>query len=175
MARDRRYAMKQTKAFLIAMIAMIAFACGGSGATQATPTPEATPTPPPASETAGVGWQFDWTDMKMTLLEAKVSSGGLFTPDPGNQYVSVLIEVEAKQDGTSYNTFYFKLSNMSGYACTSGLWADEKPPLGSSNELKAGRKATGWVSFQCPTADKEFYLTLNDFTHDAEWEFALPQ
>jgi hypothetical protein len=28
---------------------------------------------------------------------------------------------------------------------------------------------------QCPTADKEFYLTLSDFTHTAEWEFALAQ
>jgi len=39
----------------------------------------------------------------------------------------------------------------------------------------AGRKATGWVSFQCPTADKDFYVTLSDLTHNAEWEFALPQ
>jgi len=167
--------MKQTKTFLVLLIAMLAIGCGGSGAAQSTATPEATPTLPPASETAGVGWQFDWEDMKMTLLEAKVSSAGLFTPDPGNQYISVLIEVEAKQDGVSYNTFYFKLANVAGFACTSGLWADEKPPLGSSNELKAGRKATGWVSFQCPTADQEFYLTLSDFTHNAEWEFALAQ
>jgi hypothetical protein len=167
--------MKRTTIPLALLIATLIIGCGGSGAAQTTPTPEVSPSVAPSSETAGIGWFHDWADMKMTLLEAKVSSSDLFTPDPGNQYVSVLIEVESKQDGTSYNTFYFQLANVAGYACTSGLWANAKPDLGSSNNLSAGRKATGWVSFQCPTTDSEFYLTLNDFTHDAEWKFSLTQ
>jgi hypothetical protein len=68
--------MKKQIGFLAAVFFLVGFilaGCGGSTGTavntpQATQKPTSTPTP--TQEIAGVGYYIEWTDVKVSLLEA---------------------------------------------------------------------------------------------------------
>jgi hypothetical protein len=165
------------KALSLFAVALLLAACGGSVGTadntpQATQKPAATPTP--TQEIAGVGYFIEWTDMRVTLLEAIVYTdhSEYFGPDEGFKYVSVLVEYEALVDDVSYNPFYWKVVDSESYGYDYYFMGKE-PQLDSSNDLKAGRKAKGWLTFQVPEAETTFYLVLSDFTHDGEWTFTV--
>ena len=170
--------MKKQIGFLVAVFFLVGFVlagCGGSAGTavntpQTTQEPTATPTP----ETAGIGYFIEWTDMRVSLLEAVVYTdyNEYFGPDEGFKYVSVLVEYEALVDDVSYNPLYWKLVDSQSYGYDYYFMGKE-PALDSSNGLKAGRKAKGWLTFQVPVGETAFYLVLSDFTHDGEWQFAV--
>lgn len=168
--------MKRQIGLLLAVFLIVGFliaGCGGSAGV-ATNTPETTQqaTPTPTPEIAGVGYYIEWTDMKVSLLEANVYTdyNEYFGPDEGFKFVSVLVEYEALVDGVSYNPLYWKLVDSESYGYDYYFMGKE-PALDSSNDLKAGRKAKGWLTFQVPEAETTFYLVLNDFGHDGEWQF----
>ena len=157
-------------------VAVLFAACSNGGASIVTPTQEASeePTSAPTQSAATVGDQLVWDDMKMTFEDAEGWPGlsDYFAPDPGNKYVTVLIVVEALVDGISYNTLYFTLTTDEGYSYTPSIWSRD-PDLGSSNELRAGRKAKGWVTFEVPKGESTFFLQLDDYSHIAEWKFTV--
>ncbi len=165
------------KALSLFAVALLLAACGGSAGTavntpQATQKPTATPTP--TQEIAGVGYYIEWTDVKVSLLEASVYTdyNEYFGPDEGFKFVSVLVEYEALVDGVSYNPLYWKLVDSESYGYDY-YFIGKEPALDSSNALMAGRKAKGWLTFQVPEAETTFYLVLSDFTHDGEWTFTV--
>ena len=164
------------KALSLFAVALLLAACGNGSASIATPNPEATeqPTAAPTQPAATVGDQLIWDDMKMTFEEVENWAGisEYFAPDEGNRYITVLITVEALVDGISYNTLYFTLSTPEGYTYSPSIWSRD-PDLGSSNELSAGRKAKGWVTFEIPKSETSFFLVLDDYTHSAEWTFTI--
>jgi hypothetical protein len=172
--------MKKQIGFLVAVFFLVGFilvGCGGSvrdvvNSPQTTQQPTATPTP--AKEIAGVGYYIEWTDVKVSLLEASVYTdyNEYFGPDEGFKFVSVLVEYEALVDGVSYNPLYWKLVDSESYGYDYYFMGKE-PILDSSNALKAGRKAKGWLTFQVPEAETTFYLVLSDFDHDGEWQFTV--
>ena len=157
-------------------VALLLAACNSGGASIATSTPETSeqPTVAPTPAVAALGDQLIWDDMKMTFEDAETWAGisDYFAPDPGNKYVTVLITVEALVSGTSYNTLYFSLATDEGYTYTPSIWSRD-PDLGSSNELSAGRKAKGWVTFEVPKGDSTFFLRLDDYSHTGEWNFTV--
>lgn len=112
--------------------------------------------------------------MTVSLLQAEVYTdyNEYFGPDAGTKYVSVLVEFAALKDDVSYNPLYWKVvdSQSYGYDYT---FIGKEPMLDSSNNLKAGRKAKGWLTFQVPATETTFYLALSDFTHDGEWQFTV--
>ena len=172
--------MKKQIGFLVAVFFLVGFilaGCGGSTGTavntpQATQKPTATPTP--TQEIAGVGYFIEWTDMRVSLLEAIVYTdyNEYFGPDEGFKFVSVLVEYEALADDVSHNPFYWKLVDSESYGYDYYFMGKE-PALDSSDDLKAGRKAKGWLTFQVPEAETTFYLVLSDFTHEGEWQFTV--
>jgi hypothetical protein len=171
--------MKKQIGFLVAVFFLVGFilaGCGGSTGTavnipQATQKPTATPAP--TQEIAGVGYYIEWTDMKVSLLEAIVYTdhSEYSGPDKGFKYVSVLVEYEALVDDVSYNPFYWRVVDSQSYGYDY-YWMGKEPALGY-NDLKAGRKAKGWLTFQVPEAETTFYLVLSDFGHDGEWQFTV--
>jgi hypothetical protein len=169
--------MKKQLGFLVAAFLIIGFfvaGCGGSSNTGNIETAEPTATPTPTQQVAGVGYWLQWDDMKVTLLEAKVYTdyNEYFGPDAGYKFVSVLVEFEALQDDVSYNPLYWKVVDSQSYGYDYYFMGKE-PMLDSSNSLKAGRKAKGWLTFQVPATETTFYLALSDFTHDGEWQFTV--
>lgn len=170
--------MKKQIGFLVAvffLVGLVLAGCGGSTGT-AVNTPQTTqePTPTPTQEIAKVGYFIEWTDMRVTLLEAVVYTdyNEYFGPDEGFKYVSVLVEYEALVDDVSYNPLYWKVVDSQSYGYDYYFMGRE-PALDSSNGLKAGRKAKGWLTFQVPVGETAFYLVLSDFTHDGEWQFTV--
>ena len=170
--------MKKQIGFLVAvffLVGLVLAGCGGSTGT-AVNTPQTTqePTPTPTQEIAKVGYFIEWTDMRVTLLEAVVYTdyNEYFGPDEGFKYVSVLVEYEALVDDVSYNPLYWKVVDSQSYGYDYYFMGKE-PALDSSNGLKAGRKAKGWLTFQVPVGETAFYLVLSDFTHDGEWQFTV--
>lgn len=168
--------MKKQIGLLAVVFLIVGFfiaGCGGSTA-RVTDTPEATvkPTPEPTQEVAGVGYYIEWSDMRVTLLEAGVyrAENEYFAPDPGNKLVSVLVEYEALADGVSYNPFYWSLQDSQGFSYNYDIFGKD-PALDSSNDLRAGRKVKGWVTFEVPAGETQFYLVMDDYTHSGEWQF----
>jgi hypothetical protein len=163
------------KALSVFAVALLLVGCGGSTGT-AVDTPQATqkPTATPTQEIAGVGYFIEWTDVKISLLDANVYTdyNEYFGPDAGFKFVSVLVEYEALVDGVSYNPLYWKLVDSESYGYEYYFMGQE-PALDSSNALMAGRKAKGWLTFQVPEAETTFYLVLSDFIRDGEWQFTV--
>jgi len=168
--------MKKQIGFLVAVFFLVGFIVAGCRGSAPTAVPQATqePTPTPAQEIAGIGYFIEWTDVKISLLEASVYTdyNEYFGPDEGFKFVSVLVEYEALVDGASYNPLYWKLVDSESYGYDYYFMGKE-PILDSSNALKAGRKAKGWLTFQVPEAETTFYLALSDFDHDGEWQFTV--
>jgi hypothetical protein len=172
--------MKKQIGFLVAVFLVVGFIVTGCGASSGAviETPQATQDPTPAAtppqEVAGVGYFIEWTDVKVSLLEANVYTdyNEYFGPDEGFKFVSVLVEFEALADDVSYNPLYWKLVDSQSYGYDYYFMGKE-PMLDSSNALKSGRKAKGWLTFQVPKTETSFYLVLSDYTHDGEWQFTV--
>lgn len=170
--------MKKQIGLLAVVFLVVGFfiaGCGGSTA-KVTDTPEATvqptPTPEPTQEIAGVGYYIEWTDVRVSLVEAGVYSNynEYFAPDAGNKFVAVLVEYEALADNVSYNPFFWTLRDSQGFSYNYYIFGKE-PALDSSNELRAGRKVKGWLTFQVPVGETQFYLSMDDYSHTGEWQF----
>lgn len=170
--------MKKQIGLLAVVFLVVGFfiaGCGGSTA-KVTDTPEATvestPTPEPTQEIAGVGYYIEWTDVRVSLVEAGVYSNynEYFAPDAGNKFVAVLVEYEALADNVSYNPFFWTLRDSQGFSYNYYIFGKE-PALDSSNELRAGRKVKGWLTFQVPVGETQFYLAMDDYSHTGEWQF----
>jgi hypothetical protein len=162
-------------AVVFLVVGLFIAGCGGSTG-KATDAPEATvkptPTAEPTQEIAGVGYYIEWTDVRVSLVEAGVYSdyNEYFAPDAGNKFVSVLVEYEALANGVSYNPFFWTLRDSQGFSYNYYIFGKE-PALDSSNELQAGRKVKGWLTFQVPVGETQFYLAMDDYTHSGEWQF----
>jgi len=105
--------MKKQIGFLVAvffLVGLVLAGCGGSTGT-AVNSPQTTqePTPTPTQEIAKVGYFIEWTDMRVSLLEAIVYTdyNEYFGPDEGFKFVSVLVEYEALAADVSHNPFYW--------------------------------------------------------------------
>lgn len=66
--------------------------------------------------------------------------------------------------GASYNPFYFKVQDDGGFEYTYNPFG-KGPQLAASNDLKPGKIARGWMTFEVPKAAKTLTLiNTPDFT-----------
>lgn len=96
----------------------------------------------------------------MTVEKAeKGYTSDLIKPAAGNINVSFLIAFEGiNPSGASYNPFYFKAKDDSGFEYTYSPFGKE-PSLSSSNDLQPGKIARGWMTFEIPKSAKTMTLT----------------
>lgn len=90
----------------------------------------------------------------MTVVQAETWSpapDGLWQPDPGNVFVTVLVRIEALGD-VSYNPFYFDLRDGDGFEYTHTIGRD---PSLSSGDLAAGDIVQGWLTFELPAGSED--------------------
>lgn len=121
------------------------------------------PTTPSASATAsyGVGDRVKLGDEEYISLE-KAETG--FTsdfakPGAGNVNVSFLVAFEGiNPSGASYNPFFFKVKDASGFEYNYSAFGKE-PQLSASNDLQPGKVSRGWMTFEVPKASKTLTLS----------------
>ena len=136
---------------------------GGSGAPSAVPAPpsEAAGQPssaPPASEPAseppapkspkvGDAFPFEGRNGKgtITIESAKWKKNGLIEPESGN-YLVLDVVVKGVEGTVSYNPLYFSVQDEEAREYNIAFGADAEPSL-KSGELKSGKKARGYISF----------------------------
>jgi hypothetical protein len=161
--------------FTLAAVAVLVAACGGSSGRVDDSTNTPTPTPVPTQDVAVVTDTLVWDDMEVTLVAAEPvrSSSDYSTPEAGMRFVAFLVEYLAKEDEVSYNPLYWGLVGADGYSYDREIFGSKEPELDSGNNLKAGRKATGWLTFEVPKDVNVFYLQLSDWSHDGEWKVEL--
>lgn len=134
-------------------------------ATQLTPLPTAVGSQQPGStppSTFGTDYSVgdrvqvgDEQFITLAEFEADWKSDNQFIkPDQGNMFVAFLVEFEGiNPEGSSYNPFYFSLIDDQAFEYNFSAFGRE-PSIKSSNELRPGEKARGWITFEIPkTAD----------------------
>lgn len=155
-------------------VALVVSACGDAGtarvvdptseppsASQAAETAEPSSTPEPPAQDATVGDRIQLGDNQyFTVKEVQIWPGDDFIKaDEGNQFVSMLVEVEGiDPEGSSYNPFFFSVKDSDGFEYNFSAFGSE-PMLQSGNDLAAGDKVSGWVTFEMPTSVSEVVLT----------------
>lgn len=115
------------------------------------PDPAASPSAY-GSELPGVGVTLARDDQTVTLAEVRWDVKDAFGAKPqtkGDRYVAVRVEYEGIEDGTSYNPLLWSAVDLDGFAWNQSF-AGMAPALQSSNDLPAGRKAQGWITFEVP-------------------------
>ena len=87
----------------------------------------------------------------MTVAQAETWSppaDSWWKPDPGNAFITVLVRTQAL-GGISYNPYYFKLRDSSGFEYNHTIGRD---PSLNSGDLAAGDTVQGWLTFEVPVA-----------------------
>lgn len=141
----------------------VAVASGSAPAGTGPAPSDAAPSTAGASAGAsyGVGDRVKLADEEFISVE-KVETG--FTSDfakpaAGNVNVSFLIAIEGiNPAGASYNPFFFKIKDESGFEYNYSAFGKE-PQLQSSNDLAPGKIARGWMTFEVPKASKTLTLS----------------
>jgi hypothetical protein len=124
----------------------------------------------------GVGDRVKLGDEEYISLE-KAESGytsDFAKPKAGNVNVSFLVAFEGiNPSGASYNPFYFKVKDDSGFEYNFNAFGKE-PQLASSNDLQPGKISRGWITFEVPKAAKTLTLSYSPgFTGEpVEFEYS---
>ncbi len=119
--------------------------------------PAATEVPPPAPAAAPpplaqVGQTIEEQGYRFTVTNVEsAASYGIYDADAGKQLLAVEVLVESgTSSGVDVNPFYFSVQDLDGYEYTISIFGKD-PSLQSQNDLPAGEKMRGWVTFEVPT------------------------
>jgi len=86
-----------------------------------------------------------------TVVKAEAwTGGGLWDPDAGSSYVTVLVRIKART-ATSYSSFDYSLIDGQGKEWRGLVLGDREPEFGYG-DLSAGESVEGWVTLMAPTA-----------------------
>lgn len=136
-----------------------------SGSAPAGSGPVSSPAPSTAgasgAATYGIGDRVKLADEEyITLEKAETGFTSEFAkPAAGNVNASFLIAFEGiNPSGASYNPFYFKAKDASGFEYNFSAFGKD-PQLSSSNNLAPGKIARGWMTFEVPKASKTLTLS----------------
>jgi uncharacterized protein DUF4352 len=146
-----------TKNTLAPTLAPVGSSAAATGATTAAPSAAQTT----STSSFGVGDRVKLDDEEYITLE-KAEEG--FTsdfakPKAGNINASFLVAFEGiNPSGASYNPFYFKVKDDSGFEYNFTAFGKE-PQLASSNGLQPGKISRGWMTFEVPKAAKTLTLS----------------
>jgi hypothetical protein len=87
--------------------------------------------------------------LTINSFEKADTSGPYITPKAGNTFAILDITIEsAKDKGVNVNPFYGKIRDSKGYSYTSTV--GKTPALDYTNDLPAGQKLRGWVTYEIP-------------------------
>lgn len=106
----------------------------------------------------GPGVTLARDDETVTLVEVDWNASKKLDRKPddkANRYIAIRVLYEATEDGASYNPFHWSVVDLDGFAWEQ-TFIGRDPVLQSSNDLPAGRKAQGWVTFEVPKAVRTF-------------------
>jgi hypothetical protein len=82
-----------------------------------------------------------------------------FKAGAGKTMLAIDITIESTKDsGVSANQFYCKLRDSQGYQYNLTV-AGKDPSLGSQNDIPAGQKLRGWVTFEVPKTANGFVFS----------------
>jgi hypothetical protein len=122
--------------------------------------PAVTSAAPSGPATYGVGDRVKLADEEyMTLEKAETGfTSDLVKPKAGNVNASFLVAFEGiNPSGASYNPFYFKVQDEGGFEYNYNAIGKD-PQLAASNDLKPGKIARGWMTFEVPKTAKTLTL-----------------
>lgn len=107
----------------------------------------------------GVGVTLAREDATVTLVAIESSPVDAYGERPkvkGNRFLSIRVLYQANTDGVSYNPFYWSLVDLDGFSYDQPFVGGMEPKLEGSNDLPAGRKAQGWITFEVPKNVRTF-------------------
>ena len=124
-----------------------------------------------------VGQALQGPGYRLTVnsVERAASYGQLTKAKSGNILVAVDVTIESQQNtGVDVNSLYAKLIDGQGYAYTF-TFTGKEPTLTSQNDLAAGQKLRGWVTFEVPAGatDLKFQYSLLSVTSNVVLSVAL--
>lgn len=119
-------------------------------ATVLAPVPGASAAPYGA-DLPGPGVTLARDDETVTLVEVDWAGKGIDAKpdDKANRYIAIRVLYEGTAAGASYNPFHWSMVDLEGFTWGQ-TFIGKSPALQSSNDLPAGRKAQGWVTFEAP-------------------------
>lgn len=129
------------------------------------------------AELPGVGATQSREDADVTLVAVDWNAKADFLkPDKGNRYVAIRVLYLGTQDGGSYNPLNWTAVDLDGFQHQTLIAGGKDPALASSNDLPAGRKAQGWVTFEVPKDVHSLEIVESQFGTDyLRWLIAEPR
>lgn len=173
------------------VLAIVSLACGGTPNTvistptaapieisetnipDASPVPEDTPTTAP--NIGKVGDTITQGDYIITVVSVETAQefGDFVKVKEGNIFVATELIVESgAAAGVSVNPLYISVKDAEGFEYTSTILGKE-PSLKSQNDLPAGEKMRGWVTFEVPTTATGLILTYQPLGGNVRIRFDL--
>ncbi len=121
-----------------------------------TPTADPIPTAPPVKPAARAqhGSVYRLGDSQLLVMDKMAQSKKPYGQSPGTVDIGILLTVVGVADDTSTNPLFFTLQDPTGLTYTIDFFGGQTPTLASTNNLKAGGKMRGWISFEIPKASK---------------------
>lgn len=108
---------------------------------------------PYGADLPGLGVTIARGDETITLVDVEWAGKDAFgnrPDDKANRFIAIRVLYEATEDGASYNPLNWSLVDLEGFSWDRTAFGGKDPALDSSNDLPAGRKAQGWITFEAP-------------------------
>lgn len=115
-------------------------------------TPPVPPTQAPSQNSiAKIGDRVVQGDYALTVTNVEVAQKySLFSADAGKQFIAVEVLIESNADtGVSVDPLYATIKDSDAYQYNMSAFGKD-PALGSQNDLPAGDKMRGWITFEIP-------------------------
>jgi len=110
--------------------------------------------------------------LTVTNMEA-VQQYGIFAADAGKQFIAVEVLIESNANaGVSVNPLYASVQDSDGYQYNMSAMGKD-PALNSQNDLPAGEKMRGWVTFEIPQTSHNLIFMYEPLTFDNSIRFRV--
>ena len=129
--------------------------------------------PPPAGGVMSEGQTGSLSGFDVTFLGSRTDTGGIFPPDPGNEYLILRFQLEnTTAEATFVSTLLqFALLNEASEEFGVALFADIEEGL--DTEVPAGETIEGEVAFEIPEGSGSYTIAYQDLISDSTLQWAV--